>query len=206
MSDRNHWDRVYTDRSSERLSWFQRQAGRSLALIQETGIAPGAPLIDVGGGASCLAGELLHRGFGDLWVLDISAAALDVARKALGDDAARIHWLEGDITRARLPAAHFALWHDRAVFHFLTDAQAREAYVRQVHDALVPGGHVVIATFAEDGPARCSGLPVMRYDAPTLHAEFAPVFELLHTEKEVHVTPAGDTQVFRYCVLRSTES
>lgn len=202
MSERSHWERIYGEKDSAELSWYQHRAERSLALIRDSGVTAEAPIIDVGGGASRLAADLLQEGFRELWVLDISAAALDRARAALGPDASRIRWVESDVTEAALPAAHFALWHDRAVFHFLTDPADRAAYVDTLRTALRPGGDAIIATFAEDGPERCSGLPVMRYDAATLMAQFGGGFELLHTEKESHRTPAGAVQSFRYCRLR----
>lgn len=202
MAERSHWDRVYAARADEALSWFQRHPARSLALIEASGVARDAPIIDVGGGTSRLAAELLRRGYSGLWVLDISASALAAARGHLGKDARRVRWVESDVTRVALPEAHFHLWHDRAVFHFLTAPEDRAAYVDAACRAVKPGGHLVIATFAEDGPAQCSGLPVARYDAPSLYAQFAGCCELLRTEREEHRTPAGKRQAFRYCVLR----
>ena len=202
MADKVHWEGIYRGRADDALSWYQRHAFRSLALIAASGVGRDAEIIDVGGGASSLAADLLHKGYAHLWVLDISPAALAAARKRLGDEAARIHWVEADVTRAQLPAAHFDIWHDRAVFHFLTEPAARAAYVAQACAAVKPGGHAIIATFAEDGPEQCSGLPVVRYDAPSLHAQFGDAWELLHTEKESHRTPTGGLQQFRYCHLR----
>ena len=202
MSDKAHWDRVYAERADDALSWYQRHAVRSLALIAATGVGPDGAIIDVGGGASGLAADLLARGYSDLWLLDISATALDAARKRLGADAARIRWVEADVTRAELPFGYFDVWHDRAVFHFLIDPAERAAYVATALRAVKPGGHLIIATFAEDGPQRCSGLPVARYDAQSLHAQFGETCELLHTEREAHRTPAGQIQQFRYCHLR----
>jgi SAM-dependent methyltransferase len=206
MSDKAHWDRVYAGRADDKLSWYQRHAVRSLALIEATGVGPDGAIIDVGGGASGLAADLLARGYADVWLLDISATALDAARTRLGADAERIRWVEADVTRAELPPEYFDIWHDRAVFHFLADPAERSAYVAAALHAVRPGGHLIIATFAEDGPERCSGLPVMRYDAQSLHAQFADACELLHTEKEVHSTPAGVIQRFRYCHLRRVVS
>jgi len=202
MSDKAHWDQVYVGRADDALSWYQRHAVRSLAYIEASGAGRDAAIIDVGGGASNLVADLLHKGYAHLWVLDISPAALATARRRLGDEAARVHWVEADVTRAQLPPAYFDVWHDRAVFHFLTEPAARAAYVAQVHAVVKPGGHVIIATFAEDGPERCSGLPVVRYDARTLAAQFGEGFELLGSEREEHRTPAGTLQRFRYCHLR----
>lgn len=202
MSDKSHWDHIYASRTSDDLSWFQLHAERSLALIRNTAVAHDGAIIDVGGGASALAGDLLQAGYSSLWVLDISATALDAARQRLGEQSARIQWLQADVTRVQLPPAHFDIWHDRAVFHFLTAPDDRAAYVERACAAVRPGGHLIIATFAEDGPQQCSGLPVMRYDAATLYAEFAVATELVHTETESHRTPSGELQHFRYCHLR----
>lgn len=202
MSEKHHWNGVYRDKSGGDLSWYQAHAERSLALIYDRDLARDAPIIDIGGGTSPLAAELLQRGYSDVWVLDISSVALAKARAALGPDAERVHWLEADATQARLPAGYFALWHDRAVFHFLTERSERRAYVDTLRAALRPGGDIIIATFAEDGPDRCSGLPVERFDAAKLQAEFTGVCELVHSEKESHRTAAGVLQSFRYFHLR----
>ncbi len=202
MSDKSHWDHIYASRTSNSLSWFQQHAKHSLAMIENTSVAHDGAIIDVGGGASALAADLLHAGYTALWVLDISAAALDAARLRLGERAALVHWLESDVTRVQLPPAGFDIWHDRAVFHFLTTPEDRAAYVERACAAVRPGGHLIIATFAEDGPQQCSGLPVMRYDAAALHAEFADATTLVHTETEAHRTPSGDLQHFCYCDLR----
>jgi len=202
MADRTHWDKIYTAQPADTLSWHQAHVERSLALIEACGIAPDAPLIDVGGGASTLVADLCARGYRDLWLLDLSAAALELARKALGDHAAQVRFVAGDVCRVALPAAHFALWHDRAVFHFLTEPAQRTAYVAQALRAVAPGGHLIVATFAEDGPTQCSGLPVVRYSAEALAAQFAAGCELVTSERETHVTPRGAAQSFVYCLLR----
>lgn len=202
MKKKEHWEQVYTARRSDEVSWYQTHAERSLRLIKECGIGPSDPLLDVGGGASTLVDDLLARGFDRVTVLDLSGRALQAARDRLGPKAATVEWLEGDVTSLPLPASHFALWHDRAVFHFLTDATARKAYVEQIRHAVREGGHLVVATFAEDGPEKCSGLPVVRYSVDALHAEFADCFTLLKSEREVHRTPAGSEQAFNYCVMR----
>lgn len=203
MEIRDHWEQVYSTHDAASLSWFQPRAARSLDLIRRSGIARSAPIIDVGGGASTLVDDLLADGYSALTVLDLSAAALAVARTRLGAQAQSVHWLEADITRAALPARQYALWHDRAVFHFLTEAADRQAYVQAARHALAPGGYLVIATFAEDGPAQCSGLPVRRYDARSLKAAFADDFTLVLHESEAHLTPSGNVQSFVYCLLRS---
>lgn len=202
MDRKQHWERVYTTKSAEQVSWFQEHAAHSLQLICQTGVDRHAAIIDVGGGASTLADDLLNAGHTGLTVLDLSAAALETARQRLGERAGQVRWLTGDITRAELPRHAFDLWHDRAVFHFLTDPADRAAYVRQVLRAVRPGGHVIVATFAEDGPLQCSGLPVMRYRPEGLHAEFGDAFTLLKHNKEAHHTPFGSVQQFVYCYCR----
>lgn len=203
MQRKEHWERVYSTRQITEVSWFQEHAVRSLRLIEATAVPKSAAIIDVGGGASVLADDLLQAGYSNVTVLDLSRAALQAAQNRLGARAARVAWLEGDITAIRLPAHAFDVWHDRAVFHFLTTAEQRQAYVRQVLCAVKPGGHVIVSTFAEDGPLQCSGLPVMRYSAAGLHAEFGSPFELLRHEKEEHLTPTGRTQNFVYCYCRT---
>lgn len=202
MTGRLHWDDVYRVRGADRVSWFQPHAETSLRLIRATGLAPAEPLIDVGGGASTLVDGLLLAGHAQVTVLDLSAQALALARARLGPAAARVCWIEADVTRVDLPPSAFALWHDRAVFHFLTAAEDRARYRQAVQAAVREGGHVVIATFAEEGPQTCSGLPVMRYDVQALRAEFGPGFALRHTERQVHETPAGASQAFTWCVLQ----
>jgi SAM-dependent methyltransferase len=202
MSEGAHWDRVYGGKADEALSWYQRYPVRSLALIERFGPNRSVRLIDAGAGTSPLLGELLRRGYRDLWWLDLSSVAQARARRQLGELAARVRWVLSDVARAVLPTASFDVWHDRAVFHFLTGEAGRSVYVRAVARALRPGGHLIIATFAEDGAERCSGLPVRRYDAETLAAVFGEPFELLHSERELHRTPGGAVQSFRYCVLQ----
>lgn len=202
MPDKSHWEKVYATRATDNVSWYQPHAERSLKLIRELGIAKDAPIIDVGGGASVLVDDLLDDGYLNLSVLDISGAALAATRTRLGTRAANVNWFEGDVTQVDLPPGRYALWHDRAVFHFLTTPEQRAAYVRQVLRAVRPGGHVIVATFAEDGPTECSGLPVVRYDASHLHGEFGAPFELLGHEHEQHTTPAGRVQSFLYCFCR----
>jgi ubiquinone/menaquinone biosynthesis C-methylase UbiE len=206
MDRKQHWEQVYTTKPSDSVSWFQEHADQSLRLIHKAGLGKEAAIIDVGGGASILVDELVAEGYTDLTVLDLSAAALSVAKQRLGKQAAAVHWMEGDITRAELPIHRFDIWHDRAVFHFLTDPADRNAYVERVMRAVRPGGHVIIATFGEDGPEKCSGLPVMRYKPESLHAEFGEAFLLVQHEKEAHHTPAGSVQQFVYCYCRKGNS
>jgi SAM-dependent methyltransferase len=202
MEKKQHWNDVYTTKSTNAVSWFQEHADQSLRLIQGTGIARSASIIDVGGGASTLVDDLLHSGYSALTVLDLSAAALAAAQRRLGSRAREVRWLEADITTVALPVHVYDVWHDRAVFHFLTTSEHRSAYVQAVMQAVKPGGHVIVATFAEDGPIECSGLPVMRYRADQLHAQFGQPFQLLRHEKEEHRTPFGTVQKFVYCYCR----
>lgn len=199
MDGKSHWDRVYSTRSAQEVSWFQPHADRSLALVRR--ISQGRPcrVIDVGGGASTLVDDLLELRTFDVSVLDISATALEVARKRLGPQATRVQWLVGDITEMQLPEHAYDIWHDRAVFHFMTSPEQRAAYVSQVRRAVRPGGHVIVAAFGPDGPLQCSGLPVMRYAPEALHAQFGDAFELIEHVAEAHQTPAGAVQQFVYC-------
>jgi len=202
MPNKNHWENVYATKPTQGVSWFQEHAERSLDLIRRTGVGKDASIIDVGGGASTLVDDLLAMGYSALTVLDLSAAALEAAQKRLGTRADDVQWLEADITSVVLPRHHFDVWHDRAVFHFLTTEEQRKAYIERVKHAVKPDGHVIIATFAEDGPMQCSGLPVMRYSADTLQVEFDDVLTLREHAKEEHNTPFGTTQRFVYCYFR----
>jgi SAM-dependent methyltransferase len=205
--DRNrYWDGIYSKKSAQEVSWFQEHANRSLNLIHNTGLGKDAAVIDVGGGASTLVDDLVTEGYEDVTVLDLSAAALDVARGRLGEREHAVHWICGDITRVSFPMHGFDIWHDRAVFHFLTDPADRRAYVEQVIGAVRPGGHVIVATFGENGPTMCSGLPVVRYNPESLHDEFGGGFILLKHEEEIHHTPAGKSQQFIYCYCRVVHS
>jgi SAM-dependent methyltransferase len=197
-----HWQTIYRDKGEAQTSWFRAHLDESLRLIDGLRLPQDAPLIDVGAGRSTLADDLLARGFTDITVLDIAEPALAASRARLGGNAARVRWLAADVLDAALPAAHFSLWHDRAVFHFLTGAEQRVRYVQTLSRALRSGGHAVIATFASDGPERCSALPVRRYEACALAAEFAPPFVLVDSARELHQTPWGAAQPFTYVVLR----
>ncbi len=204
MTDnKQHWETVYSSKPSDAVSWYQPHADRSLQLIQATGLGPQAKVIDVGGGASTLVDDLLVHGYQDVTVMDLSAAALAVARARQAPREARVQWLVADVTTAALPAHAFDVWHDRAVFHFLTRAEDRQAYVAQVLRSVKPGGHVIVATFADDGPLQCSGLPVMRYAPEGLHAEFGEPFTLVAHQREAHTTPFGTVQQFVYCYCRA---
>ena len=202
MDRKQHWEHVYTTKASDAVSWFQEHADQSLRMIHNTGLGKNAAIIDVGGGTSTLVDDLVAEGYTDVTVIDLSSAALAVAKQRLGLHSNAVHWVEGDITQVEFPIHHFDIWHDRAVFHFLTDPADRNAYVAQVMNSVRPGGHVIVATFAEDGPEKCSGLSVMRYQPESLHAEFGDAFRLVNHEKEAHHTPFGTVQQFIYCYCR----
>lgn len=201
MSTRDHWQRLYETRAPTEVSWYAPHLRESLRLIRE--VAPlDARIIDVGAGASTLVDDLLDAGYQGVTALDVSEAALEMSRRRLGQRADLVNWLVGDATLAPLGRHTFDIWHDRAVFHFLTDERDRRSYVRQVERAVVPGGHVVVATFAPAGPTRCSGLDVMRHDAQSLSHEFGPAFVLEVQGESAHITPTGREQLFTFCRLR----
>ncbi|MFZ3018941.1 MAG: class I SAM-dependent methyltransferase [Gallionella sp.] len=206
MQSKQHWEKVYETKSADALSWFQPHAESSLDFIHATGVDKNAAIVDVGGGASTLVDDLVAEGYSDMTVLDLSAAALSAARRRLGAQEGKVNWIEADITEVELPESRYDVWHDRAVFHFLTSPEDRVAYVRKVFRSVKPGGHVIVATFAEDGPEKCSGLPVMRYRPDELHGEFGEAFTLLQHQKEEHRTPSGLVQQFVYCYCRRANS
>jgi len=202
MSSRSHWENIYSTRAPNQVSWFRPHLETSLALVRRSAAESGAAIIDVGGGASSLADDLLADGYRNLTVLDISQAALDVAGTRLGDRARHVHWLQADITGGPIGVRKYDVWHDRAVFHFLTGRDQREAYVRNAALALKPGGHIIIGTFGPEGPEKCSGLEIVRYDAEALHGQFGSAFQLIESTRELHETPFGTTQQFLYCYCR----
>ena len=197
----NHWNSVYTAKAPDAVSWYLPHLETSQQLIKR--VAPyDSAIIDVGGGESTLVDDLLATGYRDLTVLDISAEAIDVSKKRFGVLAQYINWRVDDITTARLPQNYYDVWHDRAVFHFLTREEDRRAYVERCAYSMKEGGHVIIATFGPDGPKTCSGLEVVRYDGAGLHSEFGKQFKLLKSRTEVHKTPWGVDQQFLYCLCR----
>lgn len=202
MDARSHWEKVYTTKTPDQVSWYRPHLETSLALIEKSSISCNDTIIDVGGGESTLVDDLLTRGFQNITVLDVSQTAIDVTRKRLGQLAGQVHWLAGDITQVELEARAYDIWHDRAVFHFLTNSQQRVAYVRQVARSVRPGGYVIVSTFRLEGPTKCSGLDVVRCDSDSLHREFGGRFRLVESSKELHNTPFGTTQQFLYCYCR----
>jgi SAM-dependent methyltransferase len=202
MGRREHWEQVYSSKPSDRLGWYTPRLQTSLEWISALGLDSGAPIIDVGGGASTLVDDLLDHGYTDVTVLDLAAPALDLIKARLGERNTAVSWLCGDITELELPGNAFELWHDRAVFHFLTEHEDRVRYRENLCRALRPGGHLIIGAFAPEAPPKCSGLPVQRYDLESLRETLSSEFELQRHDKELHVTPGGIEQMYLYCEFR----
>jgi SAM-dependent methyltransferase len=197
MDAERHWQQVFEEHAPDQVSWFEATPERSLALIGATGLPKDAGIVDVGGGASALAGELLRAGYTDITVVDLSAAALEQAREDVGDQAMDIDWVTADIRQHNL-GRQFDLWHDRAVFHFMVEPSDREAYLGALGRALRPGGSLILATFGPEGPTQCSGLPVRRYGPDDLSVWLGAEFEREDDELVVHETPSGNQQQFLY--------
>jgi 2-polyprenyl-3-methyl-5-hydroxy-6-metoxy-1,4-benzoquinol methylase len=202
---KSHWEKVYTSKDPSDVSWYQPHLRVSLDLIERAAVGRQDHIIDVGGGASTLVDDLLARGYRNITVLDVSAQAIDISKRRLGNMATQVEWIADDVTHATLPNSRYRLWHDRAVFHFLTNPDDRRAYIRQIHHALSPNGVVIISTFSVDGPRKCSGLEVCRYSAKTLLAEFGDDFRLVESHSENHLTPSNVTQAFIYCLFSREE-
>ena len=196
-----HWENVYATKGENEVSWFQQSPAPSLELIVQVGAVSNSAIIDIGGGASRLVDHLVDQGFADVTVLDLSSAALETARARLGARAGRVHWLVADATIWE-PVKRYDIWHDRAAFHFLTDEKDRAAYIERLTRGLKAGGHAIIATFALDGPEKCSGLPVARYDAARLGQTLGPGFRLVHTRQHAHATPWDSRQHFQFSVFQ----
>ena len=199
MDAKTHWEKVYQTMAPDAVSWYSPHLATSLALIERIAGARSASIMDVGGGESTLVDDLLARGYQRVTVLDVSPTAIALATERLGSAAEQVCWVVADITEIKLEPHIFDLWHDRAVFHFLTTYEERVAYVRQVARSVKPGGHVIISTFGSEGPRKCSGLAVMRYESRALHREFGARFRLIESSTELHHTPFGTTQQFLYC-------
>jgi SAM-dependent methyltransferase len=194
---KEHWEQIYSDKSPLEVSWYQREPAVSLRLIDHCKLGRDVPIIDIGGGASVLVDRLLDAGYSRLTVLDIAAQSLAAARTRLGTRARCVQWIETDITEF-VPPHPYGLWHDRAVFHFLVEADDRNRYIATLKQALARGGHVVLAAFAIGGPTQCSGLDIVQYDAAGLVTELGAEFELLEQTSETHLTPANKAQLFCY--------
>ena len=202
MDRQAHWDGIHATKARDAVSWYTPHLARSLTLIEKLAGARRSSIIDVGGGQSTLVDDLLGLGYSNITVLDIAQSAVEASMARLGERAQAVRWLAADVTKCELEPAAFDLWHDRAVFHFLTDAADRAAYAQQVHRAVKPGGHVIISAFAKEGPTRCSGLDVVRYDAASLVEALGAGFKLFGSASESHHTPFGTTQEFLYCWFR----
>ena len=196
-----HWEGVYTTKGENEVSWFQGYPTLSFELIEAVGATSETAIIDIGGGASRLVDGLLAKGFRALSVLDLSGAALEAAKARLGAQAAQVNWIVADATLWE-PTEVYDIWHDRAAFHFLTEERERAGYIVRMKKALRTGGHAIVATFAPDGPERCSGLPIMRYNAETLGQTLGREFNLIETRRHTHTTPWGSTQSFQFSVFR----
>lgn len=203
MNIKAHWERIYETLAPTELSWYQDRPRLSLELIQSTGVSKTAQIIDVGGGTSTLADELLGEGYQHVTVLDVAGMALQRARERLGPRAAAVTWIEADITTVKLSPACYDVWHDRAVFHFLTQPEARRRYAETMRHAMKNAGYVIVATFALDGPTRCSGRDVVRYSPANLADEFGSDFDLVKSVRELHRTPLGVEQAFQYSIFRT---
>jgi 2-polyprenyl-3-methyl-5-hydroxy-6-metoxy-1,4-benzoquinol methylase len=199
MDTQSHWERIYGTKAATEVSWFRPHLETSLALVERVAGDRSASIINVGGGESGFVDDSLARGYRNVTVLDISPVAIEHTKKRLGAASRQVTWLAADITQASLPAHSYDVWQDRAVFHFLTEPAQRLAYIRQVASAVKPGGHVIVGAFGPEGPSKCSGLDVMRYDADSLHPEFDPRFRLVESSTELHSTPGGAIQQFLYC-------
>jgi 2-polyprenyl-3-methyl-5-hydroxy-6-metoxy-1,4-benzoquinol methylase len=202
MSPKEHWEQVYSSKPTEKLGWFAPHLQTSFSWITELGMSLEAPIIDVGGGACTLVDDLLDAGYRSITVLDLSQQALSLAKTRLAKNADAVSWIAGDVTATELPEAHFELWHDRAVFHFLTEPEQQRKYRDQLLKALKPDGHLIIGTFAPEAPSKCSGLPVQRYSSERLESTLGDEFELQRQHNELHVTPGGVEQMYLYCQFR----
>lgn len=204
MSSREHWETVYQDRAPESLTWYQAEAALSASLIAASNVKSDAAVVDIGGGSSRLVDHLLEQGYVNVTVLDVSSTALRHARDRLGDRADEATFIEGDVLEHRFDST-IGLWHDRAVFHFLTETADQARYIERLNMAIAADGHVIIATFGLDGPTRCSGLPVQRYSPETLSQVLGTTFEPVGFHSETHITPTGATQAFLYGHFRRVD-
>lgn len=204
MGQKDHWERVYSSSPIENLGWYEPHLQTSLSWIKELRLPADAPIIDVGGGGSTLVDDLLESGYRSITVLDISEKALSAAKARLAEKGELVTWLDADICAVDLPRHYFELWHDRAVFHFLTLPEQQRRYLDNLLKALTPAGHLIIATFAPQAPPQCSGLPVHRYSSEMLESTLGREFELVRRREELHVTPGGVEQMYLYCHFRRT--
>ena len=195
---KDHWEQLYADKKPAEVSWYQSHPQHSLSLIGDTGIGTAASIIDVGGGASTLVDHLLTTGYRDITILDIARTAIERTQQRLADRSQQVTWVEGNIT-GYTPGQRFDIWHDRAVFHYLTLEHDRKRYLETLNKALKADGQVIIATFSDSGPSQCSGLEVVRYSPTSLSHALGSPFRLVETLTEEHHTPNGGLQQFVYC-------
>lgn len=200
--DKAHWENIYAVKEPTEVSWYREHLDNSLEMILQTNVEKHGLIIDVGGGSSTLIDDLLNKGFSNLSVLDISANAIETSKKRLGKKSDKVKWIEADITEVSLPENYYDVWHDRAVFHFLTEREDRKKYVELVMRSLKVGGHIIVASFGLNGPAKCSGLDVVRYSPETMRDEFGNSFKLVKSLNETHHTPFETMQEFIYCYCR----
>ena len=200
--NKDHWNNIYASKATDAVSWYQNVPAVSLDIINSLPLEKSSPIIDIGGGASNLVDHLVKLGFSNLSLLDISESALSLSQKRLGDAGNSVHWIASDITQVHFKPKRFKLWHDRAVFHFLTKAEDRQAYIDRLQHSLQAEGFALIATFALDGPEKCSGLKIVRYSPESLSKALGDKFELVKSMKENHQTPAGNQQAFVYCLFK----
>ena len=206
MSRRDHWEQVYTSKSTDRFGWYVPHLRTSTEWIEKLGLSAESPIIDIGGGTSNLVDDLLNTGYRSVTVLDISKNALSTVCERLQGNSKLVTWLDADVTVAELPDRKYELWHDRAVFHFLIERKDREAYRQNLLAALKQGGHVIIGTFTPDAPPKCSGLPVRRYTKEELVNELGPEFVLENHIQEIHITPGGIEQMYQFCLFRRVDA
>ena len=202
MDNKEYWEKVYDTKAPDAVSWYAPHLETSLNLVHQATSNKDSAIIDIGGGEATLVDDLIARGYRDISVLDISQKAIDVARSRIGKPADKVRWYCTDITKATLPQNYFDVWHDRAVFHFLTQEDDRKMYVDQVMRSVKHGGYVIMSTFGPEGPEKCSGLDVVRYDPEHLHGQFGKSFKMINSSTELHKTPMGTTQQFLYCFCR----
>ena len=202
MDNKEYWEKVYDTKAPDAVSWYAPHLETSLNLVHQATSNKDSAIIDIGGGEATLVDDLIARGYRDISVLDISQKAIDVARSRIGKPADKVRWYCTDITKATLPQNYFDVWHDRAVFHFLTQEDDRKMYVDQVMRSVKHGGYVIMSTFGPEGPEKCSGLDVVRYDPEQLHGQFGKSFKMINSSTELHKTPMGTTQQFLYCFCR----
>ncbi|MER2512880.1 MAG: class I SAM-dependent methyltransferase [Nitrosomonas ureae] len=202
MEQKEHWEKVYQSKASDQVSWYKAHLSLSLDWILGSLKSKSSRVIDVGGGSSTLVDDLLAKGYIDITVLDISQQALKVSKDRLGALADKVTWIEAGITRVSFPPQSFDVWHDRAIFHFLTDPVQRKKYIETLKSTLKTDGFLIMATFSLEGPLKCSGLHIVRYSPETLSGELGDGFSLVKTSQERHQTPFGTFQNFTYCLFK----